>query len=293
MGKADGLSRRPDWQEGMERDNEDRTLIKLEWVRGAETIVEEGNLRKRIKTAQKGDERVVKAVEELKKAGVKMLRDEEWEIEDGIILKEGRIYIPEGELRGEIIQLHHDTPVGGHGGRWKMTELVTRNYWWPGVTKEVGRYVNRCDACQRYKNQSEAPAGKLMPNAIPEKPWSHISADFITKLPLAQRYDVILIVCDRFSKMVHFIATMERTSAEGLARLFRDQVWKLHRLPESIVSDREVQFVAGMIKELNNLLGIQTKLSTAYHPQTDGQTERVNQELEQYLRVFIDHRQEQ
>jgi len=132
-----------------------------------------------------------------------------------------------------------------------------------------------------------------MPNAIPEKPWSHISADFITKLPLAQGYDMILVVCDRFSKMAHFIATTERTSAEDLARLFQDQVWKLHGLPESIVSDRGVQFAAEMMKELNNLLGIQTKLSIAYYPQTDGQTERVNQELEQYLRVFIDHRQKQ
>ena len=93
MGKADGLSRRPDWQEGMERDNKDQTLIKPEWVRGAETIVEEGNLRERIKKVQEEDERVVKAVEELKKAGVKTLRDEEWEIEDGVVLKEGRINI--------------------------------------------------------------------------------------------------------------------------------------------------------------------------------------------------------
>jgi len=93
--------------------------------------------------------------------------------------------MPEGELRGEVIRLHHGIPVGGHGERWKMTELVTRNYWWPGVTKEVGKYVNRYDAYQRYKNRSKAPAGKLMPNTIPEKPWSHISADFITKLPLA------------------------------------------------------------------------------------------------------------
>jgi len=293
IGKADGLSRRPDWQEGVERDNEDQTLIKLEWVRVAETLVEEGNLRERIKKAQEGDEKVVKAVEELKKAGVKTLRDKEWKIEDGVVLKERRIYVPEGELRGEVIQLHHDTPIGGHGGRWKTTELVTRNYWWLGVTKEVGKYVDGCDACQRYKNRSEAPAGKLMPNAILEKPWSHISADFITKLSLAQGYDAILVVCDRFSKMAHFIATTEKTSAEGLAKLFRDHVWKLHGLPESIISDRGVQFAAGMMKEVNNLLGIQTKLSTAYHPQTDGQTERVNQELEQYLRVFIDHRQEQ
>jgi len=117
MGKADRLSRRPDWQEGVERDNEDRTLIKPEWVRGVETIVEEGNLRERIKKAQEGDKKVVKAVEELKKAGVKTLRDEEWEIEDGVVLKKRRIYVPEGELRREIIQLHHNTPVKGHGER--------------------------------------------------------------------------------------------------------------------------------------------------------------------------------
>jgi len=135
--------------------------------------------------------------------------------------------------------------------------------------------------------------GKLIPNTIPEKPWSHISADFITRLPLAQGYDAILVVCNCFSKMAHFIATMEKTLAEGLTKLFQDHVWKLHGLPESIISDRRVQFVAGMMKELNNLLEIQTKLSMAYHPQTDGQTERINQELEQYLRVFIDHKQEQ
>ena len=96
--------------------------------------------------------------------------------------------------------------------------------WSPGVTKEVGRYVDRCDVCQRYKNQNKAPAGKLIPNTIPEKPWSYILADFITKLPLAQGYDAILVVCDCFSKMVHFIATIEKTSAKGLAKLFQDHV---------------------------------------------------------------------
>ena len=157
----------------------------------------------------------------------------------------------------------------------------------------MGRYIDGCDACQRYKNQSEAPAGKLMPNAILEKLWSHISADFITKLPLAQEYDAILVVCNHFSKMAHFIATTEKTLAEGLTKLFQDHVWKLHGLPESIISDRGAQFAVGMMRELNNLLGIQTKLLTAYYPQMDRQTKRINQELEQYLRVFINHRQEQ
>jgi len=119
-----------------------------------------------------------------------------------------------------------------------------------------------------------------MPNTIPEKPWSHILVDFITKLPLAQGYDVILVVYDRFSKIVYFIATTEKTSAEELAKLFQDHVWKLHRLPESIILDRGVQFVVGMMRELNNLLGIQMKLSMVYHPQTDKQIERINQELE-------------
>jgi len=292
MGKVDGLSRRLDWQKGVEKGNKDQTLIKPEWIRGMEMLMQEEDLKERIRKAQEGNEKIVKAVEELKKAGIKTLRDKEWEVEDGIVMKEERIYMPEGDLRREIIQLHHDTPVEGHGGRWKMMELIGRNYWWPGITKEIGRYVEGCNACQRYKNRSETLAGKLMPNAIPEKPWSHILADFITKLPLAQGYDAILVVCDRFSKMAHFIATMEKTSAEGLAKLFWDHIWKLYGLPESIISDRGVQFAAGMMKELNNLLEIQTKLSTAYHPQTDGQTERINQELEQYLRVFIDHRQE-
>ena len=132
-----------------------------------------------------------------------------------------------------------------------------------------------------------------MPNLIPEKPWTHISADFITKLPLAQGYDSILVVVDRLTKMVYFIPTTEKTLAERLARLFRNNVWKLYGLPESIISDRGPQFVAGLMQELNRMLGIESKMSTAFHPQTDRQTERVNQELEQYLRMFIDHRQEQ
>ena len=183
--------------------------------------------------------------------------------------------------------------MGGHGGQWKTTELVTKNFWWPGVTREVKKYIEGCDAYQKNKNQTEAPAGKLMPNSVPEKPWAHISVDFITKLPLAQGYDLILVVCDCMTKMAHFVPTTEKTLAEGLVRIFRDHVWKLHRLPESIVSDRGAQFVVGLIRELNKMLGIETKLSIAFHPQTDRQTERTNQQLEQYLQMFIDHQQEQ
>jgi len=119
----------------------------------------------------------------------------------------------------------------------------------------------------------------------------HLTVDFITKLPVVAGKDVVLGVYDRLSKMIHFVATTEGTSAEGLVRLFRDNVWKLHGLLESVVSDRGPQFVVELMKELNQMLGIKTKLSTAFHPQTNGQTEQMNQELEQYLRLFVEHRQ--
>jgi len=141
------------------------------------------------------------------------------------MLKEGKIYVPKDEeLRVEIIWLHHDILAAEHGGRWKMTELVIRNYWWPGVTKNIGKYVENCDMCQRMKNRTEAPVGKLMMNEVLEKVWTHLTVDFITKLPLVAGKNVILVVCNRLSKMAHFVATTEKTTAEGLARLFRDNV---------------------------------------------------------------------
>ena len=104
-----------------------------------------------------------------------------------------------------------------------------------------------------------------MPNSIPEKPWTYISADFITKLLLAQGYDSILVVVDWLTKMVHFIPTTERMMAERLVRLFRDNVWKLHGLPESIISDRGPQFAAGIMRELNEILEIESKMSMVFH----------------------------
>jgi len=295
MGKVDGLSRRADWKVGIDKDKDNQIVIKDNWIRSMYEVVIEGpevDIVEKIKKARSKDEDVVRVVEEMKKAGVKELRGNEWKMEDNLVLKEGKIYVPKNEeLRVEIIRLHHDVPAAGHGGRWKTVELVTRNYWWPGVTRDVSKYVEGCDLCQKMKNRTEEPAGKLKLSEVPQKTWSHLTVDFITKLPVVAGKDAILVVCDRLSKMTHFVATTEGTSAEGLARLFRDNVWKLHGLPESVVSDRGPQFAAELTKELNQMLGIKTKLSTAFHPQTDGQTERMNQELEQYLRLFVEHRQ--
>ena len=136
--------------------------------------------------------------------------------------------------------------------------------------KEVKQYVERCDQCQRMKNRAEMPAGKLRPNKVPERLWQHISVDFITKLPVSKCYDSILVVCDRFSKISHFVATTEKTMVEELVKLFRDNMWKLHGLLESVILDRGPQFVAELTRELNKMLGIKTKLSMVYHPETDG-----------------------
>ena len=123
------------------------------------------------------------------------------------------------------------------------------------------------------KNRTEELAGKLKLSEMPEKPWTHLMVDFITNLLVVAGKDAILVVCDRLSKMTYFVATTEETSVEGLARLFRDNVWKLYRLLESVVLDRGPQFVAELMKELNKILGIEMRLLTAFHPQTDGQME--------------------
>ena len=172
-----------------------------------------------------------------------------------------------------------------------MTELVTRNYWWPGVTRDIGRYVEGYDLCQRTKNRTEEVVGKLKLSEVPEKLWTYLTLDFITKLPVVARKDIILVVCDMLSKITYFVTTTEGMLVEGLVRLFRDNVWKLHELLESMVSDRGPQFAAELMKKLNRMLGIETRLSIAFHPQTDGQMEWMNQELEQYLQFFVDHRQ--
>ena len=242
MGKADGLSRRLDWKVGIDKDNENQVVIKDNWVHSLREVVIEGpevEIFEKIKRARSKDEDVVRIVEEMKKARVKELQGNKWQIKEELVLKEGKVYVPRNEeLRAEIIRWHHDVLTAGHGGKWKTMELVTRNYWWPGVTRDVGRYVEGCDLCQRMKNRTEEVVGKLKLSEVLEKPWTHLTVDFITKLPIVVGKDTILVVCDRLFKITHFVATTEETLAEGLARLFRDNVWKLHGLPKSAISDR-------------------------------------------------------
>ena len=128
---------------------------------------------------------------------------------------------------------------------------MIRNYWWPGVTRDVERYVDGCNICQKMKNRTEAVTEKLKLSKVPKKPWTHLIVNFITKLLMVAGKDAILVVCNRLSKMTYFVATTEGMLEEGLARLFRDNVQKLYRLLESVVSDREPHFAVELTKELN------------------------------------------
>jgi len=160
-------------------------------------------------------------------------------MEGNLMLKEEKIYIlKDKELRVEIIKLYYNIPVVGYGGRWKMTELVMRNYWWLGVTKDIGRYIERCDIYQRIKNRIEALLEKLKLSKIPKRLWTYLTINFTTKLPIIAGKDVILVVYDKLSKIVYFMAIIEGMLVRGLAQLFRDNVWKLYRLLESVVSDQ-------------------------------------------------------
>lgn len=300
IGKPDALSRRSDFDRG-ESDNVDTTLLKPKFfkvnaMRQTGEVIAEGpekSILFKIRKSKAYDESVAKAIEELKRSPTKHLRKEEWSLDQELILFNGKVYVPKDmAIRTEIVKLCHDSTIAGHPGRFKTLELISRNYWWPEMNKFVAAYIKGCEMCQRTKTFPSQPTGKLQLDDLPEQPWQKTTADFITDLPECQGYDSILIVLCCMIKEAHFIPCNKSIESLGLAALYRDNVWKLHGLQDSITSDRGPQFAAQLMKDLNSFLNIETKLSTAYHPQTDGQTERTNQEIEQYLRLFINHRQD-
>jgi len=166
--------------------------------------------------------------------------------------------------------------VVGHPRCWKTLELVSRNYWWPQMSRYIGQYVSTCNLCLRTKPIRQAPVGELHPLWILDSRWDTLSVDFVVELPFSSRHDAVMTVVDSVLKRAHFILTHMTVTVEGAARLFLYQVWKLHSLPKCIISDCRPQFVARFTRELYHLLGIKLASFTAWHPQTNGQTERVN-----------------
>lgn len=291
--KPDALSRRADHDQGL-GDNQDRVLLPQHMfevkAEGARVETEGDRFLERIRKSEEREDAVVKAVRELRKGSV---RSAEWTEEDGVVAFRGKVYVPaDGKLRHDIVKAHHDAIHVGHPGRWKTQEHVARNYWWPRMGTYIRGYVRGCADCNRAKTFPSKPAGPLRPNPIPDRRWQIMSVDLIAPLPRSHGSDAILVVVDRLSKRAHFIPTTTEVDSLGIARLFRDHVWKLHGLPDTVLSDRGTQFVSGFMREFYSLIGVNSARSTAYHPRTDGQTERVNMELELFLRIFVNHRQD-
>ena len=159
------------------------------------------------------------------------------------------------------------------------------------MQREIRQYITGCDSCQRTKSHHHRPHTQLQPNEIPSQPWEIISVDLIGELPESRGFNAICVIVDRFTKQIHALPTRMELNSEGLARIYRDNVFRLHGLPRKVIHDRGPQFVSSFMKDLYRLLGIEGNPSTAYHPQTDGQTERINQEIEHYLRVFTNYHQ--
>jgi Reverse transcriptase (RNA-dependent DNA polymerase)/RNase H-like domain found in reverse transcriptase/Integrase zinc binding domain/Chromo (CHRromatin Organisation MOdifier) domain/gag-polyprotein putative aspartyl protease len=216
---------------------------------------------------------------------------------NGLWLKGSRIYVPmhhvdrggeEYNLRREVLENLHGPPVVGHPGRDRTLELVSRSWWWPGISEDVKDFVRHCDSCQRVKASTQLPAGLLHPLEIPARKWQSISMDLITGLPRTKSgQDAIWVVVDRLSKCAHFAAIESEADALDIANLLRTRVFTLHGFPDEIVSDRDPRWVNKFCTELFRLTGCRSALSTAFHPQTDGQTERVNRVLEDYLRHYV------
>lgn len=206
-----------------------------------------------------------------------------------------RRYVPNfAPIRKRLLLLHHDILASGHKGRERTYEALSRSYWWPRMVEDVAKYVRNCHLCSMTKSSREKYQGVLKPLPVPEHRNKHLTMDFIVDLPASEyRGEVvrnILVVVDRLSKRKRFIPCASMT-AEHVADLFYDNVWRYDGTPYTVVSDRGTNFTSAFFRRLCQRMGIEPRFSTAYHPPTDGQTEIVNQWLEQYLRAYVDYLQ--
>ncbi|KAF8748123.1 hypothetical protein RHS01_11031 [Rhizoctonia solani] len=215
----------------------------------------------------------------------KAYRDYDWE--EDLLWYQGKLVVPDSEpLKEKLLREFHDSPLAGHPGQQRTLELVSRSYWWPGMKSSAKEWVECCPACQANR-QAHAPTIALKPLEVPPFPFHTISYDFITGFPKLQGHDAILVVIDSFSKFGHFIPTSKKVTAKGLADLFVSHVWKLHGLPVKTVSDRGTTFTGKFLRALYQRLGVKPAFSSAYHPESNGQTERVNQFIKFYLRSYV------
>lgn len=214
--------------------------------------------------------------------------------EDGLLRRGEQVYVPDVKsIRENIIQSMHADPLGGHVGATRSAELISRYFWWPSLKKQVRDFVHSCDLCQRNKSSNLKYQGLLQPLPVPDKVWSSVSLDLITQLPLTPKgHDAIVVFVCRLTKMAHFIPTTTTVSAMELADIFVDNVVRLHGVPTSLISDRDPKFTSAFWAQVFARLGTKLGMSSSFHPETDGQTERMNRVLEDMLRHYVSAEQD-
>jgi hypothetical protein len=278
--KADALSRRPDYDKGLE-DNGDVTVLPPYLFIKAATF---SSIDDRARACQFQQPELLKKWATL--FPLKTIGDLYW-------YGDRLVVVDDLPLKRGVISLYHDSPTAGHPGISNTTWALARDYWWPNMKQTVAEYVKGCHLCQSQKNNPTKPKPPLFP--IPSDnftlPFTSVAMDFIVKLPLSNGYDSILTITDTFSKACIFIPCNKTIDAIRTALLYTTYVLPHYGLPSRIISDQDPRFMATVIQELFRILTIQHNRSTTYHPQTDGQSERSNQKLEQYTRIFTNYYQ--
>lgn len=244
---------------------------------------------------QPGDNELEQAIKDAARADadyqelLRRPRAPEYAAEGGLLHWRGRVVVPDSEeLRTRVLEWCHERPEAGHLGRDKLLPELQRRFYWRGMTTAAARFVRSCHTCQAGKDSQQAKPGLTLSLPVPEEPWQSVSLDLIGPLPRTRHgRNAIVVFVDRLTKMAHFAATTMEVTAPQLAELFLREVVRLHGFPRDLVSDRDPRFTAGYWEQFWKALGVRLSMSTAYHPQTDGQTERTNKTLESILRAYV------
>jgi transposase InsO family protein len=314
--KADALTRRKEDQDGQRqviKDFRSQTLLKshqlhprileeLGQAQDQEDCKEQETQLAPIEEEEQGDlgliDQVLQAnrksdalIDLRKKAQEQDQKD--WKMDNGLLQYQGRLVVPDMDnLHTHIIQEAHNQISTAHPGKNKTYRIIALRYYWPGLPRDVAQFVRNCHSCQRAKTPRDRAPGLLQPLPIPDRPWQHIAMDFKSFPKDKYGNDMIYVVVDRLGKRAYSIPCKKTITAKDMARLYISHIWRTHGPPDSIVSDRGPQFISEFWREFCRILGIKLKLSTAYHPQTDGQTEIMNQYIDQRLRPFVNYYQD-
>jgi hypothetical protein len=295
--QADALSRFSKDQVSDKEDNRQVQVLKPEhFIRAAKAhfVPEVDSLGDRIRWESLREAEVIEGLRSIDKTAPKVLTNGTamWEEDDGFVYYKGRLYVPnDRKLCQDVVKSCHDAILAGYPGKNGTTELVSCYYWWPCMAGFISAYVEGCDRCQRYRKDLH-PKALIQPQEVPEGPWQTIGIDLIGPLPVSRGKDAILNIVDHYTKQIQLFPVTTQLMADGVASIYFEQVFPLHGIPKKIISDRGPQFAARSMRALYKCLGIDAGLTTAYHPQANGQVERKNQEVEIYLKLFTGKRQD-